>query len=472
MAALLTAATLFFSAAASAMAAPALWVVQSNVGKVYLFGTVHLLRDGTPWRSPELEAAIKESQDLYLEIADIDNTSAALTSVVKVGFDRDHPLSTKIPKSDVTLLSDVAKRYGYGSEAAFEPMRPWLAFMLVSILPAIHSGYSSGNSVDLQIRKEFAADKKPIYGFETFAQQAHFFADMPEADQVELLDAALRNAGKQAKEAALDEIVRVWLSGNQDALAELLHTQTSMESAFEKRLLTDRNEAWATALAQRLKQPGTSFVSVGAAHLVGSDGVPALLGRMGFTVSRVSIAQAASPVPSPASSPPATGLAPPTAAQTTPPSPASNATSPSPAPTPVPLTLTPPPGWKVRSISLASGAFKADRLWVDPKRGAAMMAAHLDLPGITATDLDTLDTLFHQGLIAGVGAKGSVQLSTRVKVCNGKQDATYTKVKLATVSEDVVLTVSDRGYLAEYVRGKGLPDDPAAIKSLLSLCAP
>jgi len=69
--ALFFAATLFVGATASAMAAPALWVVQSNTGKVYLFGTVHLLRDGTPWRSPEMEAAIKASQDLYLEIADI-----------------------------------------------------------------------------------------------------------------------------------------------------------------------------------------------------------------------------------------------------------------------------------------------------------------------------------------------------------------------------------------------------------------
>ena len=462
--ALLIAAALFVSATRSAQAAPALWLVQSPVAKVYLFGTVHVLRDGTTWRSPQLEAAIAESQDLYLEIADPANAGTALTSLAKIGFDREHPLSTKISKADVDLLTAAAKKYGLGSEAAFEPMEPWLAYMMVAMLPSMHSGYSASNGVDVQIRKEFVAAGKPVHGFETFDQQAHIFADLPETEQVGLLDYQLRHMSPQSVVGPLDTIVKVWLSGNQDDLEKILQLDkpSQTETAFEEKVVTNRNKAWANALSERLKQPGTSFVSVGAAHLVGTDGVPALLARMGYTVTRVQIpddATIASPSASPSASPGA------------PSSPASPTPSPAASATPIPQTLTPPPGWKGHKTSFTTGTLSTDYLWADPKRGL-IVTGHLDLPGISSMDLDALDAFFHQGLVAGVGSKGTVQPSAHVKICNGKQDGTYSKISTATLKQDIVLAVSDRGYLAQYMRPKNVADDPAAIQSILSLCAP
>lgn len=424
--------------------------MQSSTGKLYLFGTVHLLRDGTPWRSPELDAAIKASQDLYLEIADPANTGGAMTSLVKIGFDRDHPLSTKVSKSDVELLNEAAKRYGFGSEAAFEPMQPWLAFIVISAMPALHSGYAASNGVDVQIRKDFVDAGKPVRGFETFDMQAHIFADMPQATQVALLEDELKSIDQSPNAANVDSIVNAWLSGNEDRLAASMQLDKLGNGAIYTKLLTDRNEAWASALAERLKQPGTSFVSVGAGHLLGANGLPALLARMGYTVRRVQVAASAlqeGPQATPSPAPTATASA-----------------------TPIPQTLTPPPGWKTHGVSLAAGAFKADRMWVAPDRDGVVMAGHLDVPGISATDLDSLDALLQQGM-AGAGVKVTQQ-PTRVKICNGKQDGLYSKLAVASVKEDIVLTVSDRGYLAQYVRRKDAVDDPAATRSILSLCAP
>ena len=67
--------------------------------KVYLFGTVHILNEKVQWRSPELEAAIAQSQDLYLEIANADDSREAVAAMFKLGIDRDHPLSSELPKS-------------------------------------------------------------------------------------------------------------------------------------------------------------------------------------------------------------------------------------------------------------------------------------------------------------------------------------------------------------------------------------
>lgn len=450
-AALIAAAFLIFGAR-PASAAPALWLVQSPAGKVYLFGTIHLMRSDTPWRYPELEAAIAQSQDLYLEIGDLDNLKAAASSVFKIGMDRDHPLSTQIPKSDVALLDAEAKRFGLPGEAMFEPMRPWLAYMVLSVFPAMHSGYGSASGVDLQIRKEFAAAGKPVRGFETFDMQSHIFADLPEAVQVALLETQLKTMNKQSAAGGLDALVNAWESGDEAQLESATELDKMAKSPLYAPLLANRNKAWANALAERLKQPGTSFVAVGAAHLLGPDGVPALLQHMGFTVSRVQASAVLPESPAPSAS--------------APPSP-----TPSAPPTPVPRTVTPPLGWHSRQVPASAGTFAVDMVCVDPNHPAAVMAGHLDVPAGSIPDLDSLDTFFHQGLVAAAGGKG-VAPSRRVKICSGKQDGTYATLTIGRVQEDIVLALSDRAYVAEYVRPHGLKDDPAAIRSLLSLCAP
>lgn len=441
-----------------AAAAPALWVVQSASGKVYLFGTVHVLRTQTQWRSPELDAAMRESQDLYLEIADIDNKTAAAASIFKVGIDRAHPLSTKISKDDVALLEKEARQYGYPGEVMFEPMRPWLAYLMLSVLPAKHSGYDAGSGVDVQIRQQFASAGKPVLGFETMDMQAHFFADLPQATQVTLLETQLHHMSAQPGSGVLDGLVDAWSSGDQVKLATQTELDGSPKGILYDSLLRNRNRAWASTLAERLKQPGTSFVAVGAAHMLGTDGLPALLGQMGFKVTRLQVSQVPpSPLTTPSSSP----------------SPAAATPAPTPSVAPVPATLRPPAGWAPRKITLNLGGFAADKAWA--RERDLIFVGHLDAPAGTPMDLDTIEPFFHQGLVAAAGS-GGVQASKSVKICDGKQHASYTKANLtvgtAHVKEDVVLAVSDRVYLAEYVRASDAKDDPAALQSLLSLCAP
>jgi uncharacterized protein len=452
---------LFLCTIQSCLAAPPLWVVQSATGKVYLFGTVHILSDKVQWRSPELEAAIAESQDLYLEIADANNASEGVAALFKLGIDRDHPLSSELPKTDIALLDEQARKYGLPGETIFEPMRPWFAYLMLSVLPAMHStsGAGSNGGVDLQIRKQFADAGKPIRGFETFDGQAHLLADLPQATQIALLESALR-APQSNQSSAFDSIVEAWRSGDADALARVLQLDAMEKTPIYAPMIGDRNAAWAAALAQRLKQPGTSFVAVGAAHLVGPNGVPALLQHMGFNVSRVQIADV-SPAPTTSAS-----------------SSASPRGTPTPVPSPTPSASPPPPpkftapdGWKQRTMSMQSDGFSIDNSWFAPNGEGMILTGHLAMAAAALPDLDAVDVFFHQGLVAIAGAD-AVQPSKHVKVCGGKQDGLYTTVTIGAAQEDIVLTMSDHVYLAQYVRRSAGDDDPAAMNSLFTLCAP
>jgi uncharacterized protein len=237
-------AALFLCASAPALAAPALWLVQGPVGKVYLFGTVHLLRDGVQWRSPELEAAMQQSQDLYLEIANPTDQGLAATSLLKLGYDRAHPLSTKLSKSDLVQLQTVMSRDGLGDESRFENMQPWLVAVTLQVRPMVHSGYVASNGTDLQVRKEFLDAGKPVDGLETIDTQIHIYADMSQADQVVMLEDELK-ARPQFGVSQLDSVIGVWLTGDQDRLASALQFDKLPDSPANQRMLLDRNTHWA-----------------------------------------------------------------------------------------------------------------------------------------------------------------------------------------------------------------------------------
>jgi uncharacterized protein YbaP (TraB family) len=49
-------------------------------------------------------------------------------------------------------------------------------------------------------------------------------------------------------------------------------------------LLDDRNQAWVPKITAMLREKHTFFITVGAGHLTGPKGVPALLRAAGYTV--------------------------------------------------------------------------------------------------------------------------------------------------------------------------------------------
>lgn len=122
-------------------------------------------------------------------------------------------------------------------------------------------------------------------------------------------------------------------------------------------------------------------------------------------------------------------------------------------------------------IEAGSGTIKADLLWYNPNGWGILMTGHFDLTEPGATDLATAYALMHREMIAAAGA-GGVQPSTRVKLCGGKQDGTLTKVTIKTYTEEVVLAVSDRAYMAQYTRPTDSAENSAAMHSLFTLCAP
>ncbi len=271
--------------AAAARAEPALWVAEQGGAKVYLFGTVHLLKPDMVWRTPKIDAAFDEAQALWLEVKDLDNPQALQGLVAKYGLDAAHPLSTKISDADRALLARDAAALGVPA-SAFEPLRPWMAALQLTLAPLVKAGYGAGSGVDLALKASADRRGEAVDAFETAEEQLRFFADLPQRDEVEYLHVTLTDYDQALPE--LEQAASAWIAGDTAALNRLFVDKFRGESPeLYDLLLKTRNFDMAAKIKARMARGGVIFVAVGAAHLVGADSLQADLERLGVHVRRL-----------------------------------------------------------------------------------------------------------------------------------------------------------------------------------------
>jgi uncharacterized protein YbaP (TraB family) len=272
-------------AAAPAMAEPALWAIKDKDSTIYLFGTIHVLKPDTKWRSPTIDKALNDSGDLTIEVLGADDPAAMQPLVLKYGVDQTTPLSKKLAPEDLKRIQVLAQGAGVPPQA-LEIMRPWLASISLAMLPIMKAGYDPKSGVEQVVQAQMKAAGKPAASLETLDQQIRFFADMPTKVEVEMLKSTLDDA--EEGPAKIDKMVTAWASGNTKELETEFVTEMKADYAdVYDVLITDRNVAWSKQLKTKLDGKGVSFVAVGAGHLVGPDSVQAQLAKLGIKAERV-----------------------------------------------------------------------------------------------------------------------------------------------------------------------------------------
>lgn len=269
----------------SALAEPALWAIKDQDSTIYLFGTIHVLKPDTKWRSPRIDKALADSGDLTLEIVGADDPAVMQPLILKYGLDPAHPLSSKLTPETFQHASTLAKDSGVPPQA-LNMMRPWLAAVSLSLAPVIKAGYDPKSGVEQVLIKEVAAAGKPENAFEVPEQQIRFFADLPPKTEAEFLSATLDDVDEGV--GKIDKMVGAWAAGDIKALeAEFISEMKGDYPELYELLIVKRNEDWARQLKTKLAGSGVSFVAVGSGHLVGPDSVQVQLAKLGIKAERV-----------------------------------------------------------------------------------------------------------------------------------------------------------------------------------------
>ena len=269
---------------AQASAQPSLWEIQGAQGKVYLFGSAHVLSDGVEWRTPTLRRALAEAQSVVFEI-DLDeasNPQLVAPMMQQLGLlEPDHTLQGMLRPRVWAALERTAGELNLPA-AQLTHMRPWLAAVTLSVAFAVKQGFDPARGVDNLLHQEALAAGKSLEALESFESQMRIFADLNLRQQAQLLASGLRQMRETPR--LLQEIVAAYGAGDQRELHRLFSMDDDELPFMRQRLLLDRHARWLPRIEAMLAEDRTRLIVVGAAHLAGPDSIVAMLRAKGVKV--------------------------------------------------------------------------------------------------------------------------------------------------------------------------------------------
>jgi uncharacterized protein YbaP (TraB family) len=268
------------------VAKPALWEVSDPDTTIYLFGTIHLLPEDLKWRTAAFDQAVSQAQQLVVEtIVDQQNPQSVMAAEASLGFKQGlPPIEQRVPPAKLARLRAAIAKSG-APEKVFDQMKTWLAAITLLSLQFKDMGLMGKNGPEEVLRQQFLSSQKPIGELETNVEQFGYFDRMSEKSQRELLEGALEPQGNTDKE--FGGMLSSWSKGDVNGIAVTFNRELSQSSEIRKLLLQQRNANWAKWIEDRMAQPGTIMVAVGAGHLAGKDSVLEKLRTDGYKVRRL-----------------------------------------------------------------------------------------------------------------------------------------------------------------------------------------
>jgi uncharacterized protein len=263
-------------------ARPAMWLIEDDDTRIYMLGTMHALPRGTDWNDDKVAAAIDAADELVMELSPAE--LAAAGDVFQKLAPRTTPLAIEKRLSGQALARYRALESD-GSGFGGERFDDWAVMVLMGQRIAQQAELSPADGVETGLTAQFKAAGKPVEGLETAQAQLMLFETLDAATQRTLLTRAAERSGDAVKEVRA--LTAAWGRGDVAALDKVINEDVDVVPAARKAIITDRNRRWSLWAEARMKQPGTVLMAVGAGHLVGSDGVPAMLEAKGLKVDRV-----------------------------------------------------------------------------------------------------------------------------------------------------------------------------------------
>jgi uncharacterized protein YbaP (TraB family) len=263
-----------------------LWKVEDKSGSVaYLLGSLHVLTPEWYPLNTTINKAFADSKVLIEEV-DIDETNdpaVMMAALAKAMLTDGKTLDQMVSPEVYAEVERRAEKSGLPM-MALQRMKPWLVAITL-MTPTLQA---AGFKPELGIDQHFFALAKSSGmqrdALETIAYQLDRFDSMSPKLQEDLLKTTMEDLDSEV--SGVKEMAQAWAFGN---VAEMEKTNLKgLQESPElyQRLLVERNHNWIPRIERCLKEKSACFVVVGAAHLVGPDGLPTLLAKQGYTVTQ------------------------------------------------------------------------------------------------------------------------------------------------------------------------------------------
>jgi len=261
---------------------PPLYEIAASDGTVegWLLGTIHALPDTAEWRTPAIGQVIDRADLLVVEVGEAKGRDAGpslYNSLAKSpGLP---PLADRLPADLRPRLAALMDQGGL-DDNAFAAEESWAAAIGLARIGAVGD---PANGVDRALIAAFA--DRPVRELEGLRGQLSLFDRLPESAQRTMLEAVVREGTSAGRDP--ERLTRAWLTGDAATIEQATREGFLADPTLREALLTGRNRRWAAVLAPLLAETPRPLIAVGAAHLLGPDGLAALLEAQGYRLRRI-----------------------------------------------------------------------------------------------------------------------------------------------------------------------------------------
>ena len=282
------AAVLLASGAASAQAGQKhfLWKVEGPGASVaYLLGSLHVLTPEFYPLSSEINKAFAASKTLVEEVDfdEMNDPAQMINALAKAMLTDGRTLEQIVAPATFAEVQKRAEKSGLPM-MALQRMKPWLVAITLMGPTLQAAGFKAELGVDKHFFDRAKAAGLRRQSLETLAYQIDRFDQLSPKLQEEMLISGMRDLDTQV--GNVKEMAQQWAAGDVKALEKSLLVSFDESRELYDRLLVERNRNWVPHVDACLQQNAGCFVVVGAAHLVGPDGLPTLLAKKGYKVTQ------------------------------------------------------------------------------------------------------------------------------------------------------------------------------------------
>lgn len=264
---------------------PLLWRVHTDAGSVHILGSMHMLRDEDHPLDERVLALFDAADTVVFEIDPAEAMSPALgQKMVALGMlQGKENLSDLLGAEGKAALAEYGRKSGTPT-AMFERMQPWLVSLMVTLGEAQKAGYKPELGIDPYLMRRAREADQATAGLETAESQ---FAVLASPDQDVQVGMLLKLLNQVESLETLHELYRLWRTGDAAGMDAYAAREFAEYPEYYDRINVDRNRAWVPQIVRMAGEGKHVVIVVGALHLVGKDGVPALLEAEGLRVERI-----------------------------------------------------------------------------------------------------------------------------------------------------------------------------------------
>lgn len=247
----------------------------------YLLGTMHASEPRVLAIAEKVEAYFPKVDRLVLEV--VPDGKAMLATLLATQLPADTSLEELLP-APLYRETRLAMSQRDIPESMLQRMRPWAVSVELSV-----PHFQKGVFLDLRIFQLAQEVGKSLVGLESVDEQLGLFDGLAMAQQIALLEHAVKNLAKLPKQ--FNAMVDAYVSGDLEALAQMADEQQKdldeeLVTWFDREVVEKRNRVMAER-AWPFIEKGKTLIAVGALHLIGDTGLVELLRQRGCNFRRL-----------------------------------------------------------------------------------------------------------------------------------------------------------------------------------------